>query len=208
MAYITNELVCVGDSITSGANGATPWPGMVGTTLGVTTHNEGFSGEGWLFTNVISGHFLSDTTRTNAVDAVVASNPNAFLTLQAGGNDFANGFTLDQTYAGFEAYYNARLAAGWNKNHIIVCTLTSFNNALFDLGVQLYNQMLVEGARKYKYAIARVDLDPNMGGAAATLNPTYFSAVDQLHPTTTGNTIIADIVVNAVPLKGIFSPKI
>lgn len=201
MAIITNEFVAVGDSITQGLGATTPWPGIVGTELGVTSHNEGYSGEGWIFTNPSSGHFLSDSTRTNTVDAYVANNPDCYLTLEGGANDFLNGSTLEETYEAFEDYLEARVTAGWQRSRIIVCTLTSANDDLYDAAVIAYNAMLVAGRLTHQYALARVDLDPLVGGRANSTNTTYFQ-IDEpghfaYHPNNTGLGVIADVVMAA-----------
>ncbi len=94
-------------------------------------------------------------------------------------------------YANFEQYIAARRLAGWNMTHVIVCTMLP-RGAGQEATRVAYNALLVQGASRWGYQLARFDLDPTIGQAGQNSNLTYY--LDGTHPTNAGQAILANIL--------------
>lgn len=106
-----------------------------------------------------------------------------------------NGITIANHPASYEygklqSYVSALIASGVPADHIIVPTMLPRGSAVEAARVA-YNALIVSGA-SMGYRVARLDLDPNIGGAGANTNTAWFS--DGTHPTDAGHDIIARII--------------
>ena len=112
-----------------------------------------------------------------------------------------NGITLASHTAArelddFEIYLNARIAAGWLPATMVVCTMLPRDPSISEAVRTEYNNGLISRAGTFGYKLARLDLDPNIGGPSANLNPTYY--YDQVHLNETGHGIAGQIIKDAI----------
>jgi len=192
------DLIAVGDSITYGFETTNPWPVNISTALGTSSDNLGVSGIGWNTT--VSGNTLT-TSAPTLVDPIRTTFGDCapklpYLVLFAGTNDiFNSGYTGTQTYGYFQTYISARLSAGWLPHQIVVATMLPRGSS--DTDRTTYNADLVNGATTYGYALARLDLDSNIGCFGCQSNITYYNS-DAIHPNNTGQQIIANLICAAM----------
>jgi hypothetical protein len=111
-----------------------------------------------------------------------------YLVLFAGLNDIRDGDSPATAFASFQAYYNARISAGWLASKIIVATL--LNSGIANAQQVAYNNLLI-GAGTYN--LARFDLDSNIGCNGCNNNLTFFNA-DTIHPLQVSHQIMAQSV--------------
>lgn len=104
--------------------------------------------------------------------------------------------TAAEEYADFQEYIEARIAAGWNPDHIVVCTMLDREGGFGGTIRADYNALLVGGASTYGYRVARLDQNANIGDNGDQANTTYFA--DAIHPTQAGHTEIASVVYAAM----------
>lgn len=152
----------------------------------------GINGGSWNYNWVSSGYdkdMLDDAPIR--VDPARSASMKNVLILFAGTNGMfttLGNHSAATEYTNFQTYYAARLAAGWQRSEIIVCTMlprTSFSEATRTT----YNTSLVNGAAGGAYKICRLDLIPEIGLAGQNTNLTWF--LDGTHPTDAGHEIIA-----------------
>jgi lysophospholipase L1-like esterase len=204
MSIFSGPLIAVGDSITTGVGAAFAYGDYIKSDLGLPTlYNLGLSGAGWLHDS--SGTLGGSTITARAaaeVDVHVAEIPQPFVILFAGTNDIYWGSTASQTLNAFEAYVQARLAAGWLARHLVVNTMIS-RGGIASADRAFYNTGMAALQPVYRYYIARLDLDPRIGPDGAYADTIYFG--DGTHPTTAGQRVIADldeaIVAAVMPLR-------
>lgn len=195
------NVVFVGDSITLGVGATNPFPANIATIDGITASNQALNGAGW---QRDFGQGSLTAVAAASVDPLLSSLTRSRLppklVLFAGTNDIvSNPSTGAQTYALFQTYLAARIAAGWVMSNIVVATMLPRTNATEAERVA-YNAALVSGASA-GYVLARNDLDPNMGGSGKWSDTTYFQA-DGIHPNNTGLQVLANIIAQALK----FSP--
>lgn len=191
------NFVAQGDSITVGTGSFNPYPANIATALSVTGSNKGVASAGW---NVNpGGGNLIDRAPTD-VDPFLTSGACSgvapYLVGFAGTNDIAiGGSNAAQTYAFFQTWLNARIAAGWPAKNIIVPTMIS-RTAVTDSVRVGYNNLLIGGATA-GYVIANTGTDANLGCNGCWSNSTYFQ-IDGIHPTDTGQQILANLICTAI----------
>lgn len=194
----------VGDSITDAATGGI-WPATVATSLSSTGTNDAFSGIGWGV--AVGGQNL--VQRGATVDGHLASLAasgcaSPMLFMFAGTNDIDFGGTNGaQTYALFQTYVSARIAAGWSPRRMVIVTMLPRNND--ETQRVIYNNLLIGGVVTYGYRISRLELDPNIGCPTCNQNTAYYSG-DQIHPNSTGQQIIANLNCLAAGLPSVSCP--
>jgi lysophospholipase L1-like esterase len=186
--FTNKNIVAVGDSITNGYATTTPYPGLIASHFGTTSIAKGHDGSGW----VHDGGTGSIPANASEVDAVVTSPPQTLI-LFAGTNDFAFDFADPTTiFNDMMTYRAARVSAGYNASKIIICTMLPRGSFIDGLRTT-YNGLIVSNASTYGYAVARLDLDPNIGPLGSETNLTYYNS-DQIHPNNAGHSIIAGII--------------
>lgn len=141
------------------------------------------------------------------VDPIILKNPAARLVIFAGTNDiWIGGSTAAQTCTFSNTYIAARIAAGWPPGHIIVATMLPRYNSLLSPAInaslettrQDYITCVVAAAAGQGVVLARLDLDPNIGQAGDSQNPTYYEP-DEIHPNEAGLAIVTSIIFGAYP---------
>lgn len=202
------NIVGVGDSITLGSGVATPWPAAIGTALSSTASNQGVSSIGWNYNpgGTTGGSSLIGIAAANVdplLSSLTCNGAQPYLVLFAGTNDIFYGATGLQAYGSFQTYLANRISAGWKMQNIIAATiLQRAGDSTADRAA--YNDAVV--ADQSHFALARLDLDPNIGCNTCNTNTTYFM-MDQVHPNQTGTSIIANIICNQiVPKPGASCP--
>jgi lysophospholipase L1-like esterase len=197
-----------GDSITVGADSPdypylTDLSALVASSsVSVTTLNGGTSGISWNYTwypNVTNPNTMIQEAAT-LIDPVLALTgyKTKWLILFAGTNgmNLSLGNHSPQTeYANFQQYMAARVNAGWDMTHTVVCTMLPRGSGE-EASRVAYNALLVSDTPQFKYRLARFDLDPTMGQAGQNSNTTYY--LDGTHPTNLGQTILAGILFTAM----------
>ena len=190
-------LVAHGDSITYGY-GLVPPNALAYTnvlsvyltneSLPAASHNFGDITAGFTYPGV-SGYTL-DQSAPLWVDPY-ASTATARLIIFAGTNGLdAPGATGASVFNDFLNYFNARLAAGWAANKIIVVeslprTPVSGN----ETNRLAYNALLSSNAPTYRYQEVPLGTDTLMGQTGQWSNTTYYQ--DGVHPTAVGQALLA-----------------
>jgi lysophospholipase L1-like esterase len=198
-AVCTPALVAVGDSLTLATTPTllTSYEALIGTALNVTAFNEGVNSIGWNFN---PGGGSLTTIASTQVDPLRTSAPcpPPFLVLFAGTNDiFAGGSTGAQTVGFFQTYITARQSAGWSATTKTVVVTMLPRTGVSETDRTAYNNGLISNAATFGYALARMDLDANMGCAGCQTNLTYYQN-DGTHPNQTGQQVIANTVCLAM----------
>lgn len=191
---ISGVVVAVGDSLTLGLGASDGYVGFLQTAQGLITtiHYAAHSGGAWAFTDAGVPGTPNLTSRAAAeADIYVADSPQPYLLLWAGTNDISYGATGAATYASFETYIQARIAAGWSPSKIVVLDMIS-RTAISNAERVIYNDLLIAGTGTYGYKIARLDQNANIGCASCFSDGTYFT--DGVHLTTVGQQLVATIV--------------
>lgn len=190
----TRCLLAEGDSITGGQTYCYPYQnGYSPATLGNNA--------------ATSGAALSNlTTRAAALDILLPPSTNRagrkfLFSVLVGANDLATYPGGASQYAiDYAAYCDARRAAGWTLIVITVLPNThiGFNalRATLNTEIRLWttNGSIVPG--QHADAICDFAADPTMGPDGAELDTTYYA--DGLHPTATGQAILAGIYAATV----------
>jgi lysophospholipase L1-like esterase len=185
--FTNKNIVAVGDSITNGFETTTPYPGLVAGHFGTTSVVKAHDGSGW----VHDGGTGSIPANSSEVDAVVTVPPQTLI-LFAGTNDFAFDNADPTTiFNDMMTYRAGRVSAGFNASKIIIATMLPRGSFIESLRTS-YNSLIVSNASTYGYAVARLDLDPNIGPLGSETNLTYYNS-DQVHPNNAGHSIIAGI---------------
>lgn len=203
LATPTEKIICHGDSITKGYPITTPfWVTLVQSRNTDVSAVPKLKQRGLIsgFNYAGSGDpSLIDDAATQ-VDAAKDGSLTNWLIVFAGTNDIFLGVgTAAGAYGYFITYIEARIAAGWDADKIVVCTMLpreSDTRPEKEAVRVTFNGDLVSGAGTYDYRLARLDLDSNIGAANADQNATYY--VDKIHPTNAGHSIIASIIETAM----------
>ncbi len=123
-----------------------------------------------------------------------------WLIVFAGSNGiYLNDHSAATEYAGFKTYIAARIAAGWDAAHIIVCTMLPRSPGIHgdrESRRTTYNASLVGDDGGYGYLLARFDLDPNMGSYGDQDDTDYYQ--DGVHPTDLGHASLAQIIYDVM----------
>lgn len=176
---------------------------LTATAMGVSVFNEGHNSIGWNYDGVGGGNLTARAAAEIDPLRTSAPCPPPYLVLFAGTNDLCScggNSTAAQTYAFFQTYIAARQSAGWAANTKVIVVTTLPRTGVDNTQRAIYNGDLVTGAATYGYALARVDLDPNIGCDSCNTNLTYYQNDGGTHPNQTGQQIIANIVCLAMNL--------
>lgn len=163
--WTTLNIVAHGDSITLNGGALRPYlPRLVdlieanrvgwaqGTKVGINgvSWNFAWSGAGYPNTMLQDAPLHVDNARN-------ASMPN-WLIAFAGTNGFAIAHhSATDEYTHLKLYINARIAAGWPADHIIVCTMLA-RTGVSETDRTAYNAAIVGDASGIGYKVARLDL--------------------------------------------------
>lgn len=194
-----NNLVGDGDSITIGFETNDPFPATISTSLGSSSSNTAVDGIGWNRVGNTGGQNLIQRGPTFVdplLSSLACSGLAPWLVAFAGTNDICvTGRTGAQTFTDFTTYLNARIAAGWLASHILAPTILPRASCTGPgTEAQNYNTSLIAGAGSTTYVVVRLDLDANMGCNGCQNNGLYFNAADLIHPTATGQQILANLI--------------
>lgn len=192
--YPNQLVVCDGNSLTAGYGGADNYPALLAAMLpsGALNRNYGASSQ--------TTADMSSDAATQVDNNLRAYTGAATLIAWETTNDIYFGADLATCQSRFQAYFNARIAAGWRDsgNKLVAMTLTARGNFPDQPGMSviLDNFNIWLRANYATYATHLVDL-----AADARLsdfnNTTYFQA-DKVHLTNAGSTVVAGLVYAAV----------
>src|SRR6185369_16936918 len=119
------------------------------------------------------------------------------LMVFAGTNDLKNSYTAQKTFAAYQAWLAARIAAGWSYDQIWVLTTLprgqSTQPADFEKQRQAYISLIVADGAAKGYHVVRLDTNKLIGVPGAYRNRTYYNS-DRVHPTAAGHVVIANVV--------------
>jgi lysophospholipase L1-like esterase len=179
-----SSLVAEGDSITMtpGQGGVTPWLTTATTIDTFTKFNLGISGATLASINGYS------QSVDNLYHSKAAHN---ILVIFAGTNDITGGTSVTATHNLLSQYALARKAIGWK-----IVIVDMLDRTSQDANHDTYNALIHQHWREYADANAQVGLDPNLGCDGCSANGTYFQ--DGIHPTTTGQNILAAYIQAAI----------
>lgn len=189
----TENVVFHGDSITEGTFSWESYvPKLVRrayTLKGKVCHykNRGINGQGLNYVYTAVPRVLQTLTADapNTVDTATISGVTNWLVIFAGTNDMAlNSTTASACWTLLQTYINARIAAGWSANKIVV--VACLPRAGVDSGT--YNTSIASNQASMGYRFVDLRNDSRL---TSTANTTYFHT-DLIHPTDAGQQAIAE----------------
>jgi lysophospholipase L1-like esterase len=195
----TLNVIAHGDSITLGGGALQPY---ISRLVALIRANRGDSARGYRFgINGVTWNFswseagypysLIQDALLRVVPALSPSIPNWVILFAGTNGDAIFHDTAAAQYAALQAEIGLILAAGVPANHIIVNTMLPRGGGS-EAYRMAYNAAIVADAGHIGYLVARLDLDPYMGGAGAYSNSAYFQG-DQVHPTDAAHQRIAQL---------------
>jgi lysophospholipase L1-like esterase len=193
----TPQLLAVGDSITAGTNGQTPYTSQL--TLvnqpAYTIQNSGIVG-------IRLSSILSHEANRSAPRCGTQAGP-AVALLEAGTNDLASVNPLSPQAVWSEAAAWAALMRKAGCTPFILTMIsrtgTGYNGQTMDSLKDSYDALILQQAKLAGFAgVLDVAANPLLGADNAYANPTYFQSVDHIHPTTLGNGLMAAAVSNGL----------
>ncbi len=191
------QLLALGDSITAGTNGQTPYTAQLTLTNqpSYTISNYGIIG-------IRLGAILSHEANRAAPLCNTQSGP-AVAILEGGTNDLAAGNPISPQAVWSEAAAWAALMrkAGCTPfiNTMISRTANGYNNLTMDALKDTYDALILQQAKSVGFAgVLDVAANPLLGADGASANSTYFQSVDHIHPTTLGNQLMGTAVSNGL----------
>jgi lysophospholipase L1-like esterase len=180
------DVIATGDSITRGNNtGNVAYPNWLNTNklCKEPVVNLGYPSQG------IDYLVTQEATR----DTYLPASPRrGILVVMIGVNDAIGGGMSTATFiAKLSAYLDDARTAGWK---VIVCTtLPAGNQLAYETWRGTVNTEIRTWTGVHADAVADVGADAIMGDYANTFDTTYYLA-DKVHPTQTGNQLIADVI--------------
>jgi len=190
----TPQLHAIGDSITQGAEAATPWPSLLSLTNqpAYTTTNWGIFG---VLLQAING---SEANRVGQ-RCLTSSGP-AVAIVFAGTNDLTSGFSVATTFSSLAGEIQTLKQAGCR---VFAGTMLSRagndgNGVIVDNDKDAYDAMIL-GKAKQAGADGVIDFaaNPLLGADGAYANTTYFNA-DGIHPTQAEQQLLANVASNVL----------
>ena len=196
-------IASLGDSITVPVLATSSYAQVIASTISWTVSNNGYSGDGWNYIYTTGGQTQNlNQLAPTVIDPLLSTTPPAgcahWLMLFAGTNDiYLDGKTGAQTYAFFQTQIAARINAGWNSANILVLGMLPRENNSAERAP--YNSLLSGGASTYGYTFVALENDANIGCDNCQNNTTYYNP-DKIHPTQTGQEVIANLTCLAMNL--------
>jgi len=190
----TPQLHAIGDSITFGAGASTPWPSLLTLTNQptYTTTNWGIYG--------ILLQSLDGSEPNRVGQRCLTSYGPAIAIVFAGTNDMSSGFSPAVTFEAMEGEIQTLKQAGCR---VFVGTMisrvgTDGSGNVMDSDKNAFDA-LVLGQAKHVGADGVIDFaaNPLLGADGANANTTYFNT-DGIHPTQTGQQLLANAVSNVL----------
>ena len=193
----TPQLYAVGDSITAGANGATPYTSLLtlANQPAYSITNAGIIGI--RLASILSHEANRTSPRCNVQGG------QAVAILEAGTNDLSTPNALAP-----QAVWNS--AAAWAALMrrsgcipfvipMISRTGSGFGSQTLDQLKDTYDALILQQAKAVGFAgVLDTAANPLLGADGANTNTTYFQATDHIHPTTAGNTLMAAAISNGL----------
>lgn len=181
------SFIAAGDSITDGFGATTPWTANMTTVGGYNIVNDGFYGISaqsqmgqmrWRDGPLCSGYYKS-------IDLIFA-----------GTNDVANGNNAGNVIGYLMSYANQAVKAG-----CVPMIATMLSRTGQDSNKNSLNAFIRQNAIAGGYVVADFASDPHLGCDGCSANTTYFN-VDAVHPTQTGQNLIAAEASNIINAYG------
>lgn len=185
--------VFIGDSITHGTGGVTPYPTQVLSQQPSTysVENEGVGGATTIST------IYGTTPNTLPLASILsgdrngAKNVNVMFTL-LGVNDICSyGAAASDVYVNLQNIWRIGRQYGYK-----VVAMTLIDSNCYNQGVIITLDSLIRSIPSYYDALVDLAADPTMGCVDCANNKMYF--IDGVHPTTAGDTIIAQAILAAI----------
>jgi len=161
-------------------------------------HRLAINGASWDYSWAFSGYpfTLMEDFPKRVIPAMSYTAPN-WLILFAGTNGLAIAHhSAAYEYQQLQAYARTAIAAGFRPDHLIVATMLP-RVGLSEEERAAYNAAIVAGAASLGYRVARLDLDPRIGGPAALADSSLIP--DGVHPSEAGHEIIKEILFEIFP---------
>lgn len=200
-------LIAHGDSLTAGSGGATPYETLVATTLTsgarvASAVNRGIGGQSWDYSNDpgVTPTLIVDAPNTVDPERTQLGGSPVKLLIWAGTNGiWLGGHSAATEYTNFQTYYAARKTAGWADANITVITMLPRDTVpANEASRQTYNTSLRNFCIANGCNCADAGGDATIGAPGSQTNTTYYQ-VDQVHLTTAGQQIVANLVLAFLP---------
>jgi|GEM_PF-4729796 len=185
---IQQNVICQGDSITSGTGVVTPWTSSLSLTLSSAVTNLGVVGA-QMATMLTSAQSIVDTLFIPGIKNVCV--------IWGGTNDFAvAGASVATVESYLSEYIAARHAIGWQ---VVSVEMLDRGDVNVDTQKNAYNAFMLGLPNSLD---AAVTISPLLVADGASSNATYFQA-DKIHPTQLSDTTLIapeiSAVINALP---------
>ena len=197
MNIATPQLLAVGDSITAGLNGATPY-----TSLLNLVNQPAYSITNYGIVGIRLASILSHEANRAAPRCSTSAGP-ALALLEAGTNDLdsVNSLSPQAVWSSAAAWASVMRKAGCTPFMITMISRSGsgYGSQTMDALKDSYDALILQQAKAAGFAaVLDVAANPLMGADGANASTTYFQAVDHIHPTTAGNTLLAAAVSNGL----------
>jgi lysophospholipase L1-like esterase len=191
------QLLALGDSITAGTNGQTPYTSQLNLTNqpAYTISNYGIIG-------IRLAAILSHEANRAAPLCNTQAGP-AVAILEAGTNDLASISPLSPqaVWSSAAAWATLMRKAGCTPfiNTMISRTANGYGSQTMDALKDTYDALILQQAKQVGFAgVLDVAANPLLGADGAYNNTTYFQAIDHIHLTTLGNQLMGTAVSNGL----------
>jgi lysophospholipase L1-like esterase len=193
----TPQLLAIGDSITAGTNGQTPYTSQL--TL---TNQPAYTISNYGIVGIRLASMLSHEANRGALRCSSQGGPVVAL-LEGGTNDLylTNPLSPQQVWNSAGAWASLMRKAGCTPFMLTMIsrTGTGYNSETMDALKDSYDALLVQQAKAAGFAgVLDVAANPLLGADGAYNNTTYFQSIDHIHPTTLGNSLMAAAVSNGL----------
>ena len=184
-----DEFVAIGDSISAGFGGITPWPLIASPTQ--------INGTWIVNNNAWTGETAAQTLAVGQQGTLPFYRPAAarnVAVLWDGTNDIAASVTAASTFTTYSAYARSVRNFGFK----VVATTMVSRGAATDAVRDVFNGYIRQNWPNFADALADVAANVNLGADGAMPNATYFQG-DNIHPTQLSHyNIIAPIIERAI----------
>jgi lysophospholipase L1-like esterase len=190
----TPQLHAIGDSITFGEGGVTPWPSLLSLT-----NQPAYAVQNWGISSITLIDILGSESNRAALSCASTTGPSIAIIL-AGTNDFLFGSPTPQSvFASMTGEIQVLKRAGCK---VFAATMlsrggTDINGTSYDADKNAYDALILTQAKAVG-ADGVIDFaaNPLLGADGANTN-TYFQA-DHIHPSQTGQALLGSIASNVL----------
>ncbi len=194
----TPQLFAIGDSITAGTNGQTPYTSQL--TL---TNQPAYSITNYGIIGIRLASILSHEANRAAPRCATQGGP-AVAILEGGTNDVAapgNPLAPQIVWNSAAAWASLMRRSGCLPFMVTMNSRTGsgYGGSTMDALKDTYDALIVQQAKAVGFAgVLDIAANPLLGADNANANTTYFQAVDHIHPTTLGNGLMAAAISNGL----------